>query len=134
MSPLSSSKDNPIQELLNEIIIMLDPEYQGESSDWRDFAEKLGCDMARITWLGTQHSPTRLLMDKWLEENQSFRELSKLMLEINRPDVAGEINNKLPSIEKFDKSKTDSISEYEYVSYDSIQRDGAASLKPLTQV
>ena len=134
MSPLSSSKDNPIQELLNEIIIMLDPEHQGESSDWRDFAQELGCDMTRITWLGTQHSPTRLLMDKWLEENRSFHELSKLMLEINRPDVAGEINNKLPSIEKFDRSKTGSISEYEYVSYDSIQRDGANGLKPLTPV
>lgn len=97
-SPLAVCAEYPDQEVINQIIILLDPLKDGDTGDWRDLAEKLGCDVARITWLGTQSSPTRLLIDVWLEENQSFSELAKIMLEINRPDVAEEINKRFPGV------------------------------------
>ena len=96
-SPLTACTEYPEQELINEIIIHLDPETVGDSGDWRNMAEKLGCDLARIKWLGTQSSPTRLLIDMWLEDNHDLSELSQIMEDINRPDVATEISKRFPS-------------------------------------
>lgn len=75
----------------------MDPTKDGNCGDWRDLAERFGCDSARIKWLETQSSPTRLLIDLWLAENNSLSQLSPVMLEINRPDVADEINKRYPS-------------------------------------
>lgn len=92
LSPLASCTECPEQELINEVVILLDPE--NECGDWRDLAEKLGCDLARIKWLGTQDSPTKVLIDAWLEENRNFSELAEKMIEINRLDVADEIRKR----------------------------------------
>ena len=97
-SPLTACTEYPEQELINEIIIHLDPEKVGDAGDWRDLAEKLGCDLARIKWLGTQSSPTRLLIDMWLDEGHDLSELSQTMKDINRPDVATEIDKRLPGL------------------------------------
>jgi hypothetical protein len=58
------------------------------------------CSLARIRWLGTQSSPTRILIDKWLEEGKTFKELEQMMIDIHREDAAEEIKKRLPHLSK----------------------------------
>ncbi|XP_060592765.1 UNC5C-like protein [Ruditapes philippinarum] len=99
-SPLSSPEEDPREELINELIILLDPhnEAGSDAGDYRNLAEKMQCSLARIRWLGTQSSPTRILIDKWLEEGKTFKELEQIMIDIHREDAAEEIKKRLPHL------------------------------------
>ena len=78
----------------------MDPknETSSDAGDYRNLAEKMNCGLARIRWLGTQSSPTRILVEKWLEEGKTFEELEQIMRDIHRDDAAEEIKTRLPAL------------------------------------
>ena len=100
-SPLNSVKDDPVEDLTRELIILLDPQNDtcSDAGDWMSLAEKMGCGITRIRWLGTQTSKTRLLVEKWLEEKRTFTELRDILRAINRPDAAVEVEKRLYVLE-----------------------------------
>lgn len=103
LQPLGSSNNNPKDELMNELIILLDADNV-EASDWKVLAEKMGCGLARIRWLASNKSPTQVLIEQWLADNHTYKQLEELMVAIERPDAAEEIRNRLPNIESFTDS------------------------------
>lgn len=98
-SPLSSTGGDPHDNLIKELIILLDPQSE-VNSDWRNLAEKMDCGLTRIRWLGTQSSPTQVLLEKWLEDGKTFKELENVMKEIHREDAAEEIRKLLKECEQ----------------------------------
>lgn len=98
---MSAAKDDPVEDLTRELIILLDPDndYNSDAGDWSTLADKMGCEITRIRWLGTQSSKTRLLIEKWVEDKRSFTELRDLLLSINRPDAASEVEKRLNVLE-----------------------------------
>ncbi|XP_053393948.1 UNC5C-like protein [Mercenaria mercenaria] len=100
-SPLSSPDEDPQEQLINELVILLDPPNEAgtDAGDWRNLAEKMQCSLARIRWLGTQDSKTRILVEKWLDEGKTFTELEQIMRDINRKDAAEEIRKRFPDLE-----------------------------------
>ena len=100
-SPLTSVQEDPLEDLTRELIILLDPQNDtcSDAGDWMSLAEKMGCGITRIRWLGTQTSKTRLLVEKWLEEKRTFTELRDILRAINRPDAAVEVEKRLHVLE-----------------------------------
>lgn len=99
-SPLSTAYEDPVEDLIRELIILLDPDDTcSDAGDWRALAEKMGCGLTRIRWLGTQTSKTRLLIEKWMEDKRSFTELRDVLFRINRPDAAHEVERRLNHLE-----------------------------------
>ena len=83
--------------MINELVILLDPQNEASSNvgDYRNLADRMKCGLARVRWLGTQSSPTRILIEKWLDEGNSLRDLEQIMRDINREDAAEEIRKRL---------------------------------------
>jgi hypothetical protein len=88
--------------LINELVILLDPQNEASlnAGDYRNLAEKMKCCLARIRWLGIQSSPTRILIEKWLDEGNTFNDLEQIMMDINRADAAEEIRKRMPYLER----------------------------------
>lgn len=86
---------------MRELVIFLDPQNQAgtDAGDWKDLADKMGCSLSWIRWLGTQTSPTRVLINKWLKDKKTFKDLEQVMIDINRHDAAEEIRKRLSNLE-----------------------------------
>ncbi|KAH3858906.1 hypothetical protein DPMN_101550 [Dreissena polymorpha] len=100
-SPLTPTEEDPLEDLIRELIILLDPlnTSGSEAGDWRNLAEKLDVNVSRIRWLEIQSSPTRLLLETWLESKKPLSELRDILLTINRPDAAGEVDKRAAILE-----------------------------------
>ena len=97
------SSEDLTNKIISELIILLDPEniVGSDAGNWRDLAGKMGCGLARIRWLKSQGSPTKILLTKWIEdEEKALEDLVNLLLEINRPDAADEVTKQLHVVEK----------------------------------
>lgn len=103
-SPLSGVPEDAQADLVKELIILLDVDNPAstDAGNWKDLAEKVGCDVARIRWLEgqKQKSPTEILLEKWIEDKRTFEELEKVMLELHREDAAEEIRKRLKTLEQ----------------------------------
>ncbi|KAH3858905.1 hypothetical protein DPMN_101549 [Dreissena polymorpha] len=101
-SPLTPTEEDPVEDLIRELIILLDPlnTSGSDAGDWRHLAEKLNVNVSRIRWLEIQSSPTRLLLETWLESKKPLSELRDILLTINRPDAAGEVDKRLAILKR----------------------------------
>ena len=98
LQSIPDNDEDPLSELIDELIVLLDPENKAgsDAGNWKDLADKMGCGLARIRWLKAQESPTKILVRKWIhEKKKSLADLKSLLLEINRPDAAYEVDKRL---------------------------------------
>ncbi|KAL3873487.1 hypothetical protein ACJMK2_036597 [Sinanodonta woodiana] len=98
LSPLSDLNEEPEATLYQKLILLLDPKQHAcsDAGDWQALAEKMGYNEQDITWLESQQSPTKLLIDKWRDDGKSYKDLMNLLQEINRLDAVFEVKKLLP--------------------------------------
>ncbi|XP_013410758.1 UNC5C-like protein [Lingula anatina] len=83
--------------LRSKLVIALDPSTP-LGQDWHMVASRMGLDYPTIVWLESRigvSSPTGQILRMWEKQNKTLQEFHRLMIELERLDVAAEVEKYL---------------------------------------